>query len=916
MITWSISPLPDFLADHTLSGSNLEDRMQEVASRWIQMVYSLSTWSDRAVFCLRFRSNAGTTKLQFLADAFQSDENSQLAGDLAVLFRAHRFGACIQMAEMDPSNSEVPAAIVESVQFETRSLWQTSRTIRSNQSFKDEFQWLSQGDLERPPVIYPWWSPGGPFLLPMESLVSQSGPCSFSVYLQPTKLADHEFRWLNEMSKEAQTLSQQSYHALGTGAPQKQVDPMAELSGRLYSANLRRLSSQAFLVSVHCSGPSLTTARNVAGSFQSVLLESSFDNPHQDDARLPTGAKETVADRTANGDASRIYGQFTTLRFPWVKGETQSLARLPYLADARGAATAFRLPISVRSGVPGIRVAQLAPDFHPGPRIATAPLNHIELGRFQDGGVASIPVQDLVRHGLISGTTGSGKSNTAKHILRQLWEKARIPFLVLESAKQDYRTLMRDSETKDSVCIYTVGNESCFPIRLNPFELLPGIRVESHVGKLQACFEASMPSIGPSSSIIAEALHRSYEQTGWELTDHGEKGKLGNRRFPTLASFIEQLEEVVSSRGYEGEVRSNMRAAIGGRLRPLLFGSKGSILSSQRNYPSPHELFNRPTILELNDLNLDDKALISMFLLVLLREYREENASSKLQHVTLIEEAHNVLANNVSKGSIETGTADTRFKAVESFCQLIAEIRSYGEGILLVDQSPQKIARDAIRNTNLQIVHQLRDPDDRNAVAKTMLMDEEQESYLGKLSTGKGAVFFSGLEKATFIQVPSLTGEVDASSNKEPLGWISDDAVRSYMQRLMPDAVSKTKPEPPFAECVHCRSKCQFRKSISALTISTTSRSMFQAWQDRHSSRGSNRPADESSKPASDELLEMSISQLNVSSIPIGTDSVWCWLLHSWNRSSDSGMEKRCDQSFYERLARFLNSKTKASKVS
>jgi hypothetical protein len=258
--------------------------------------------------------------------------------------------------------------------------------------------------------------------------------------------------------------------------------------------------------------------------------------------------------------------------------------------------------------------------------------------------------------------------------------------------------------------VYTLGNETAVPFRLNPFELLPGVRVEAHVSRLQVCLEAAVPPIGPSASVIADALLQVYEACGWALTDSAPEPGRAKRRFPQLSEFVDAAERVLAERKYEGEVLSNLTAALVGRFRPLLIRSKRRMFDTPVSAPSATELFSRPTVLELNDLNVDDKALVVMFLLTFLREHRERefrrNPATGLAHVTLVEEAHNVLENVASKGGGDGATsADTRYKAVEAFCQMLTEIRALGEGLIIADQSPEKLAPDAMRNTNLQIAH-------------------------------------------------------------------------------------------------------------------------------------------------------------------------------------------------------------------
>lgn len=908
MLVWDIDPLPDFLSDHTLASTDNNERIRQVVSRWVQFVHSLWHWRDRAAFALRFHCCSGVTTIRMAAAPFVPVDQSTLQYYMDASLRAHRIWQNVQPKVAFDWAPEPPRAMVELGQFTTRSLWTLPRAVKANEQFKTDFGWLNDQDLDHPPVVYPWFYPGGAFLLPMEGLASQPGPCDLTIYLQPTTLKAHELRWLSEMAREAHTLSQRSHHALGTGAALRIADPIAELAGRLLVANFRRLVAHPYLVAVHCCAQNLSAARSLAGTFQATLHESPAQPPVQEDSNLPTGADQLGSYELGGCEGGLAYRQYNELVFEErlaAHGMSQRLWRLPYLADAAGAATAFRLPISMRSGVPGIRLRQVVPDFHPGPRVQSVPADHVLLGEFRAGGVCSLPVEDLKRHGLITGFTGSGKTMTAINILQQLWGRFRIPFLVVESAKQEYRSLIQDRTLNGHLQVFTIGNESCSPIRLNPFELLPGTRVESHISKLQTCFEAAIPSVGPSSSVISEALVRVYEQAGWQLTNVGDPELHSSKVFPTLANFIDELEFVVNSRGYEGEVRSNLRAAISGRLRPLLLGSKGRIFSSQRNFPSAVDLFTRPTVLELNDLNLNDKALFTMLFLVLMREYRENNPSSRLQHVALVEEAHNVVASVHSQAGGESSEADTRYKAVEAFCQLIAEVRAYGQGILLADQSPSKLARDAIRNSNLLLVHQMRDAEDAELMARTMLMDNEQQRYVAKLPPGQASVFFSGLEQPSFISIPNYT--FASMSEGAQTGRLTDQAVHAYMQRSIPGQNTTDSVHLPFSGCQFCRRQCDLRQSIATVTLTLKSRSLFQAWREQ-SRVAANDLAACTSK--SQDLMALCKEQLDKASLNYDSDNAWCWLMHTWNASVQPELASRCTRQLYERMQCAMNEST------
>jgi len=686
-------------------------------------------------------------------------------------------------------------------------------------------------------------------------------------------------------------------------------DPQAKWFAEEINAFLRKLNNP-FYVTVYCFSEDISAARTVANSITSAINEEiSFDAPQYDGSPRRSCAEFVRLDQEHKRAAVETCKR---LIFDPDKIQTSANLRageaknLNYIADARAASTVFRFPVNTRGGIPGIQVKQQAPDFHPGAIYSTLPNQHISLGKLDHSGILSLPVEAFRKHALITGFTGSGKTVTVLNLLHQFWIDCGVPFLVIESAKQEYRGLLNVEgfDGTDNFRVYTLGNEVCAPFRFNPFELLPGVRVEAHINKLQTCFEGALPPIGPLASLIYESLLKIYSQKGWLLTDHCPRnGEKVWRSFPTMSDFAACVEELIKDRGYEGEVRSNVTAAIAGRIKPLILGSKGKMFDVQHSNPAADELFTIPTVLELNDLNQDDKALVVMFLLTLLREYREVAPASngKLKHVTVVEEAHNVLENVKSSGAAEGASADTRYKAVQAFCNMLAEIRALGEGLIIADQSPEKLAPDAMRNTNVQIAHQLRDSNDREAIAKAMTMDEEQRDFLGKLEAGHAAVFVTGLQKATFIKVPEYyPGEkvnetfrrdesnlarkarLQKSFRGYGFGAVGDERMKSYMNDL---TQSYRQLNVPFEECRYCHAQGCHRDSMFVLAQDEKLKTHFMnaySYSSREYLDGSEKKLQQYWKKMAT-IANRAAEQTGHSH---DVDAAWCFYLHAWHNEA------------------------------
>ncbi len=901
LVVFEIDPLPDFLADHTLAGEAEDQRMRAHLLQWHEFVLALGAAAEGAEILLRFQAAGGRVRILLAARA---PEGVPLRDELEILLRAHRLVVDPATARRDPGVLEqwrlADPAVVEIGQHADRTTWTPPAAAVRRAAVRDKRGRVDPSELEAPLVVYPWLGPGGAFRLPFEALASQDVPCSIAVLIKPTQLRDAERAYLTDMARLASSVEDVSDQGVGRGGSVRAVDPGARTVARLLDAQWRRVDRSPFLVLVQCAaaGGRDDVARALAATIAATVETPPEAGVHEDVVSLPPPGVRARDSGGATFDPMASIRAFEALRIE-DRLPDHPLGRLPFLADAQGVATVFRLPASLRSGVPGIRVRQFAPIFHPGPRAALAARRdgEIDIGTYVGGGRARMPVADLTKHALVVGFTGAGKTVTVLGLLDQLWRDHRVPFLVLESAKQEYRGLLgvrSFAEDPDHpLRIYTLGNETAAPLRLNPFELLPGVRLEAHIAKLQTCFEGAIPPVGPSSSVIAEALVRAYADCGWAVTDVRPVQGTPRRSYPTLATFVACVETVLEERGYEGEVMGNLRAALVGRFQPLLLGGKGRLFESPVCSPSIPELLAGPAILEMNDLRLEDKALVTMFLLTFLREAREQAPapSGTLAHVTVVEEAHNVLENVASEGSGEGATqADTRHRAVQAFCALLTEIRSFGEGLVIADQSPQKLARDALRNTNLQIAHNLRDASDREAMAATMTMDEDQRRYLGVLEPGEAGIFRTGLERATFLRADHY----DAPGGRGAgfLRDASDAEVAAHMVRVDPGLAERRRPARPFGSCEPCGSPCTFRDVMFTRTANGDARTdaverfrlsrpdrreaagvSLEALWDRHATAA--RTAVDEERPAGDAV-----------------DAAWCHFVHGWHRAAqDEGYD-------------------------
>jgi hypothetical protein len=388
------------------------------------------------------------------------------------------------------------------------------------------------------------------------------------------------------------------------------------------------------------------------------------------------------------------------------------------------------------------------------------PNRTIAVGNILDRGVDTgnlyhVDVDALQKHTIICGVTGGGKTNTSFYLLNQLW-RYKIPFMVIEPAKSEYRYMLLTSENFKGVGqAFSLGDETVSPFRLNPFEIMKGVKVQTHLDALKSVFNASFEMYSPMPQVLEKALNMIYGVRGWDLVQNKNRRlppgvNVGDpdcptEIYPTMKDLFEIIDPVVEGFGYSERIGPDVQAALKARIGSLLIGGKGQMLNTRRSIP-PEILFERPTVVELKMVSEDsEKSFLMGMLLVFLYEYREARGPhDNLQHIMLVEEAHRLLKNVPTGQSSES--ANPAGKAVEFFTNMLAEIRSYGQGFIIADQIPNKLAPEALKNTNLKIMHRIVAVDDRDSMGGAMNLDDVQKRHVTALGQGRAIVYAEKME--------------------------------------------------------------------------------------------------------------------------------------------------------------------------
>jgi hypothetical protein len=432
-----------------------------------------------------------------------------------------------------------------------------------------------------------------------------------------------------------------------------------------------------------------------------------------------------------------------------------------------------------------------------------------ELGR--DLGPVAIPAASLNRHVFVTGTPGSGKTNTCMQILLEAYQRLGVPFLVLEPAKSEYRRLLQTPEMQGKLGVYGFGGGVTLPLRLNPLAPVRGVPLGRHIDMLKAVFNASFSMFAGMQYVLEEALLEVYSERGWSLyTSENSALPPGASQdelsalTPNLQDLHDKIEVVLDKKKYGQEIHQNMGAALRSRLRSLLVGNKGLALNTRRSTPLEH-LFARPAVIELQDLGDDDeKSFVMALVFVLLCQYAEARQRDlpmarreHLQHLTLVEEAHRLL--QAPRGAVSAEIGDPRGKAVSMFTNMLAEMRAYGEGFVIADQIPSKLAPEILKNSYLKIAHQLLDFEDRQALGNCMNLTEAQVRHLNALPVGRAVVHDERIGSAALVKmrpVKSTRALPLTDHEVRDLAAQTEAGDRGHMRR--------------HAGCRLCRSPCDF----------------------------------------------------------------------------------------------------------
>lgn len=440
------------------------------------------------------------------------------------------------------------------------------------------------------------------------------------------------------------------------------------------------------------------------------------------------------------------------------------------------------LPRKSVSGFPVVEYVSLAKEVVR--HSCKQPKRPLLIGTIFDQGVehpensVKLDVKSLTQHVFVTGSTGCGKSETVYKLISEA-RHAGAKFLIIEPAKGEYKNVF------GKVNVYGTNPQLMQLMRINPFRFPKGIHVLEHIDRLTEIFNVCWPMYAAMPAVLKKAMLQAYENCGWDFYTSINRFSDRHDIFPSFADLLVELEKAISTSSYSEEVKGNYTGSLVTRVESLTNGLNGEIFSV--NEVSDEKLFDEDTIVDLSRVGSQEtKALIMGILIMRLSEYRmssAKEANQGLNHITVLEEAHNILKRTSSEQSMEGG--NVAGKSVEMITNAIAEMRTYGEGFVIVDQSPTSVDPAAIKNTNTKIIMRLPDGDDRTISGKAAGMKESQIDEIAKLPTGVAVVYQNDWISPVLAKISMIDEGLRVECTSQP-----DNSRRAYSKKVLSDLIN------------------------------------------------------------------------------------------------------------------------------
>lgn len=530
----------------------------------------------------------------------------------------------------------------------------------------------------------------------------------------------------------------------------------------------------------------LTPSSEQSANLKFISLSQSEININYNLYPLPWAANEVIL------NSERILWNGSNL--------STNLYRIPYLITADECSEFFRLPIGSNEIAAGFKVNET------GKNSKTYSQNLINSGDIELGILKSssskdsigLSLKDLAKHMLIVGTPGSGKTTFSVGLLDRLWKDHHIPFLVIEPAKNEYRALI---QSIPELQVFTPGKNFISPFVFNPFVPPKNVKLETYKSTLKTAFAAGVSMSTPLDKIFEDTINNCYSDFRWlDSYTIADKGRIFN-----ITDFIKCFQETFDEIGYTGDAKNIGRAGIV-RLKSLV-----NLFDNYFSIPI-EDILTKPTIIELAAIeNSDQKALIIALLLLSILAYVNANyvGEGGLHNFILLEEAHVLLDSSTNAGE---GSANPAAIAQGLVKRMLAEIRSYGVGLGIADQSPRKVGIDIVALTDIKVAFRLVEFQDKQILADSTSMTDVQTARLAKLKPGECYLFFNKLDEPEEIVTPDyrLSNNISIS--------LSDNGIKE-LSTYWNDKQEKLRPYPECTLTAYCTQSCTYERRLLAREV-------------------------------------------------------------------------------------------------
>lgn len=472
----------------------------------------------------------------------------------------------------------------------------------------------------------------------------------------------------------------------------------------------------------------------------------------------------------------------------------RTMWRMPFIITAEEASEFFRLPIGCDNIGAGLNVNETgrkSRTYAPHVLNPEIPLGVLKSSPGKE--VIGLRCNDLAKHILIAGTPGSGKTTFCVGLLDRLWKEHHVPFIVIEPAKNEYRALV---QSIPDLQVFTPGKNLISPFVFNPFVPPKNVRLETYKSTLKTAFAAGVSMSTPLDKIFEDTINNCYSDFRWlDTYTSDDKGEIFN-----ISDFIKCFQETFEEIGYTGDAKNIGRAGIV-RLKSLV-----NLFDNYFSIPI-EDILGKPTIIELAAIeNNDQKALIIALLLLSILAYVNANyvGEGGLRNFILLEEAH-VLLDASSNGG--EGAANPAAIAQGLLKRMLAEIRSYGVGLGIADQSPRKVGLDIVALTDIKMAFRLVESQDKEILANSTSMTDSQLARLAKLKPGEAFLFFNRLEEPEEVVTPDYRADNQISIS------LSDDNIKS-LSTYWQDRQKELRPYPQCKLVPCCQHQCNYKRRI------------------------------------------------------------------------------------------------------